>query len=239
MEYERTLCVGDIHGNYPALMQALERAGCDYERDRIISLGDIYDGLPKAAECVEELMKFNNFVWVLGNHDEYVRRWFRGQWKAKKNAGKEESRWLRRGGLDTVKSYCEDGKLRKKLFMKHARLMEKAVLYFIDEHDHLYVHAGLDWRYPVDGQPDESNYYTGRDTWRVHAVRHEERGTKFPFSYVFIGHSHTEEEYPDCKPVRRANLWNLDQGAGWDGKLTIMDVDTFEYWQSDRQTTSA
>ena len=25
----------------------------------------------------------------------------------------------------------------------------------------------------------------------------------------------------------------MDTGAGWNGKLTIMDVDTEEYWQSD------
>jgi serine/threonine protein phosphatase 1 len=34
-------------------------------------------------------------------------------------------------------------------------------------------------------------------------------------------------------PVNNANLWNLDTGGGWGGKLTIMNVDTKEYWQSD------
>jgi serine/threonine protein phosphatase 1 len=28
-------------------------------------------------------------------------------------------------------------------------------------------------------------------------------------------------------------VWNIDTGAGWSGKLTIMNVDTKEYWQSD------
>lgn len=37
----------------------------------------------------------------------------------------------------------------------------------------------------------------------------------------------------ELKPVRSSNVWNLDQGAGYEGKLTIMDVDTHEYWQSD------
>ena len=35
------------------------------------------------------------------------------------------------------------------------------------------------------------------------------------------------------EPVRRLNIWNLDQGAGWNGKLTLMDAHTEEYWQSD------
>lgn len=33
--------------------------------------------------------------------------------------------------------------------------------------------------------------------------------------------------------MRRCNVWNIDTGAGWSGKLTIMDIDTKEYWQSD------
>ena len=28
-------------------------------------------------------------------------------------------------------------------------------------------------------------------------------------------------------------IWDLDTGAGWGGKLTIMDANTEEYWQSD------
>ena len=65
------------------------------------------------------------------------------------------------------------------------------------------------------------------------APKLKKAGKKFPYKTVFIGHTHTELDYPDCKPVKIANLWNLDQGAGWEGKLTVMDVDTFKYWQSD------
>ncbi|ULT39931.1 hypothetical protein KRR40_34415 [Niabella defluvii] len=35
------------------------------------------------------------------------------------------------------------------------------------------------------------------------------------------------------QPLNAFNIWNLDTGAGSSGRLTIMDVDTKEYWQSD------
>jgi len=200
------------------------------KKDRLISLGDIYDGHAEGPECVDLLMKIKNFVWVLGNHDEFVRRWFRGDWK-KDPVG--EARWLKKGGLITKDAYNNNGKLNKKIIKKHAEFVEKAVLYFIDEKNRLYVHAGLNWKYPVHKQPSETNYYTGRDTWRIDAPKLKKSGKKFPYKNVFIGHTHTELDYPDCKPVKIANLWNLDQGAGWEGKLTIIDVDTFKYWQSD------
>jgi serine/threonine protein phosphatase 1 len=36
--------------------------------------------------------------------------------------------------------------------------------------------------------------------------------------------------------MKAANIWNLDTGAGYNGKLTIMDIKTKEYWQSDLVT---
>ena len=34
-------------------------------------------------------------------------------------------------------------------------------------------------------------------------------------------------------PVNKACIWNVDTGAAFKGPLTIMDIDTKEYWQSD------
>ena len=31
----------------------------------------------------------------------------------------------------------------------------------------------------------------------------------------------------------KTNVWNLDTGAGFKGKLSILDIDTGDYWQSD------
>ena len=49
---------------------------------------------------------------------------------------------------------------------------------------------------------------------------------------IFVGHT-TSELYNTLQPIHVCNVWNIDTGAGWSGKLTIMDVDTKEYWQSD------
>ena len=33
--------------------------------------------------------------------------------------------------------------------------------------------------------------------------------------------------------MNAVNVWNLDTGAGFYGKLTILDIETKEFWQSD------
>lgn len=52
------------------------------------------------------------------------------------------------------------------------------------------------------------------------------------FKEIFIGHTSTQFLKEDT-PMHAANIWNLDTGGGWFGYITIMDVDTKEYWQSD------
>ena len=67
------------------------------------------------------------------------------------------------------------------------------------------------------------------------------------FSEIYVGHTATthwsfeKDKYgtpiPCTKPIKMGNLWNVDTGAGWDGKLTLMDVDTKEIFQSDSMFT--
>jgi peptide methionine sulfoxide reductase MsrA len=35
------------------------------------------------------------------------------------------------------------------------------------------------------------------------------------------------------EPVQRACIWNVDTGAAFKGPLTIMDIDTKDFWQSE------
>jgi serine/threonine protein phosphatase 1 len=64
------------------------------------------------------------------------------------------------------------------------------------------------------------------------------KGCKIPkrlskYDKIFVGHT-TTQRYNTTLPLKLCNLWMLDTGAGWNEKITIMDIDTEEYWQSDR-----
>lgn len=221
----KTFVIGDIHGNYRAFTQCIERSGFDKNKDRLISIGDIVDRYPESARCVEYCRNLENFVWVEGNHDNFYKRWLKSDFEW------QEPVWILQGGDTTIESYYneEKGEYDEDLLEKHREFINKIVPYYIDEKNNLFVHGGIDWEHPVDNQPDPDIYYWDRDTYMYWAKNHEKNGTEFPYKNVFIGHTPTDK----LTPVRRANLWNLDQGAGHSGCLTIMDVDTFEYWQSD------
>jgi serine/threonine protein phosphatase 1 len=223
----RTFCLGDVHGRYRAFCDVLKKAHFDDESDRLIFLGDMYDNhLGSFIKCVDLFMDIKNRIWIRGNHDQFVLKWFRGEWKG------DDFIWLSQGGNITKKDYHdEDGNLLTDIIKKHHEELEKSILYYIDHRENLYVHGGIDWSLPIDEQ-DEDTYLWDRNTFLIDAPMHDKRGTKFPYTNVFIGHCNILALAGTDRPVRLANLWNLDTGAKGSGKLTLMDVDTFEYWQS-------
>ena len=72
----RVLVIGDIHGNYKALKQCLERAAFDIDKDSLIQLGDVSDKMPETAEVVELLLQIKNLIAIRGNHDNWTNKWF-------------------------------------------------------------------------------------------------------------------------------------------------------------------
>lgn len=74
---QRTLVMGDCHGGYRALLQVFERSKFDYDNDKLIFVGDVSDGWVESYECLEELMKIKNLVFVRGNHDQWLKDWLK------------------------------------------------------------------------------------------------------------------------------------------------------------------
>lgn len=60
--------VGDIHGHYSELMQALNEKNFDFKNDRLIATGDLVDRGKQSKEVLE-LIEQPWFHSVLGNHD--------------------------------------------------------------------------------------------------------------------------------------------------------------------------
>ncbi|MGJ1518509.1 metallophosphoesterase [Sphingobacterium siyangense] len=241
----RTFVMGDIHGAFKALAQCLERCGFDYENDTLIQLGDVVDGNPQTFECVEELLKIKNLKSVRGNHDDWFNEFIRTDY--------HPYHW-QFGGDATAASYLihtqpdrgvvfrSGGGFKTSLNysnipQNHKDFFANQVLYFIDGQNRCFVHAGFDVNLPFLGQP-ETNYYFDRSLWMDAMERAKNpalnlaNGNNPNFSEIFIGHTPTTRWNMD-RPIRLYNITNLDTGASHAGRLTIMDVDSRHYWQSD------
>jgi len=219
----RKLVIGDIQGNFKGLMQCLERSGFDYEKDELIILGDVCDGLTQTRECFDELLKVKNLILILGNHDEWLLDWIQGNHPG--------DVWTTQGGRNTQVSY---GNSPSNVPLEHQRLLENANLIFEDEDGRVFVHGGLDPTKTVE-QQHRNVMLWDRDLVRVARTKHNQKPDfKYGgFKEIFVGHTTTEFFGGTTKPLNFCNVWMLDTGGGWSGRITIMDVETKEYWQSD------
>jgi len=247
----KTFCMGDIHGGYKSLIQCLERSNFDKENDTLIQLGDVADGFPETDKCVDELLSIKNLISIKGNHDAWAHKWF--------ETGIALVPWVQQGGDETIESY--KGK-HDKMNDHYEKFWRKQVNFYVDDNNRAFVHGGFSSSKGLGHDLDESNYYWDRDLWELALMQDRNRLPQerilnptasnrfYKYSEVYLGHTSTTswkakgnvKESKDSNqilngkitvPMNRCNVWNMDTGGGWGGKLTIMDIDSKEYFQSD------
>lgn len=223
----KTFVVGDIHNRISAFNQCLEQSSFDKINDRLIVLGDVVDGLDAALfEVFEVLIGIKHLVVILGNHDLWFKNWV--------ETGVELPIHIHQGGYFSLKSYDFD---RRNAPQSHIDLLKNALPYYIDELNNLYVHGGFRTHQPIESQPVERLMWD-RDLAYAYGRRYAKN--PLPYRHVFLGHTSTQaiaHSMEATKPITYLNVTCLDTGGGWNGKLTIMNVETLAYWQSDKQTS--
>lgn len=214
----RVLCLGDIHGGYKALKQCLGRSKFNYDEDILICLGDVVDGWPETPLCIEELLKIKNLIYIMGNHDVWVDDWFK--------TGRRPLIWTEQGGQVTIDAYIKHGDL----LVKHKKFFDNALNYYIKEKK-LFVHGGCNPKNPLDKQ-NKDYLRWDRDLFedaRWNQTIHKE------YDEIYIGHTTT---WNFSKfPIKKGNVWFMDQGGGFEGRLSLLDIDTKKFWQSDKVNT--
>ena len=221
----RTFVLGDIHGSYKALLDVFKRSQFDYEKDLLIQLGDVVDRFPESAQCVEELLKIKNLIAIRGNHDEGCNEWL--------NKGLGPQWWRSQGGESTIRSYVDTGLLTEE---SHRKFFRDQINYYVDDKNRAFVHGGYTDPRGLGYEQYPADYYWDRSLWENVALpgKNSQNIPKMLRHYdeIYIGHT-TTMFWNTTDPMKACNVWNLDTGGGLRGHLTIMDIDTKEFWQSD------
>ena len=230
----RKLVIGDIHGGLKAIHQVLERANVT-QKDILIFLGDYVDGWsesPAVLDFLIALQKKQSCIFIRGNHDELLLDWLLGN-----NENIDEKLWFQHGGEATVKSYQNINSVTKE---KHIDFLKSLEDYYLDNENRLFIHAGFTNMKGVEHEYFKPLFYWDRTLWET-ALAIDNQLSKDAITYplrlkiyneIFIGHTPVTK-IDETNPVNKACVWNVDTGAAFKGKLTIMDVDTKEFWQSD------
>ncbi|RYD98957.1 MAG: serine/threonine protein phosphatase [Sphingobacteriales bacterium] len=223
--------IGDLHGGLRGLEQLLERAPLN-EADELIFLGDYVDGWSDSAELVGRLLTLEQkyaCIFIKGNHDLFCYNWLA--------QGEEDEVWLRHGGSGTIYSYAPISPVVRR---EHAAFFARLINYYEDESNNLFIHAGFSTDRGPEGEFIGKRPNWDRTLWQTAMTMHERvmvnerlmpKRLKL-YQEIFIGHTPTLFFGKDT-PMNACNVWNLDTGAAYTGKATIMNVATKQFYQSD------
>ncbi|UUC47211.1 metallophosphoesterase family protein [Flavobacterium cerinum] len=231
----RTIAIGDIHGGLKGLEQVISKTEAT-QNDTFIFLGDLVDGWSDSAATVSYLITLDqqyNCIFIKGNHDYWCEQWLK--------TGIANPTWLQHGGQSTYDSYKD---LHESVKQQHLTFFEKMQNYYIDSENRLFIHAGFTSMHGPEKEFYTSNYNWDRTLWEMALTmnyRIADNMKIYPkrlllFKEIFIGHTPTLL-YDVTEPMQGCNVWNIDTGAAFTGKLTAMNIDTKEFWQSDTLTS--
>ncbi|MFD2586640.1 metallophosphoesterase [Croceitalea marina] len=227
----RRLVIGDVHSGKKAIPQLLQRAKVT-QKDHLIFLGDYVDSWSEAFETVAyliELQQTHNCLFIRGNHDELCYEWML--------TGEENPQWLAHGGTATRDSYLKAG---KENWGPHLNFYKNLRNNYLDKDQRLYLHAGFTNLKGIEYEYFDQLFYWDRTLWELARALNpklKQTDKDFPkrlthYKEIFIGHTPISKTGV-AVPQQGGNVWNVDTGAAFKGSLTIMDVETKAFWQSD------
>lgn len=227
----RTIAIGDIHGGLKGLKQLLARIDLK-EDDRLIFLGDYVDGWSESAQVIQYLMEFSKrqeCIFIKGNHDVWCENWLRSD--------EAETVWLNHGGEGTIESYSNFSSEDKRAHLKFLKPMK---LYHLDDKNRLFLHAGFTSMHGVEKETFESTFYFDRTLWEMALTmdkRIDKNSELYPkrlahYDEIYIGHTPTLN-FNSTEPMHAINVWNVDTGAAFFGKLSAIDLESKQVFQSE------
>ena len=226
-----TFVIGDIHGGLKALKQLFERAAV-LEGDTLVFLGDYVDGWSESPQVLDFLINLQDHypcIFLRGNHDELLLHWLQRK--------HDNPMWLSHGGASSVKAYQS---ISEKKIETHIAFLLALKDYYLDDHNRLFIHAGFTNLKGITHEHYPRLFYWDRTLWET-ALSLDERlpmdSPLYPrrlklYTEIYIGHT-SVSLIGETKPTQKATVWNIDTGAAFKGPLTILNIDTKEFWQSD------
>jgi serine/threonine protein phosphatase 1 len=212
----RDFVVGDVHGMFDRVEEALSRINFDRDRDRLFSVGDLIDRGPQSKEVARFLDQ--PFVHaVCGNHEDALLQMHAG------SSRPDGKIWL-----DGADWWRELSKADRRAVVSRLKQLPLVIEVPTPRGNVAFLHAdvprGMSWkefRAALRSDPDAV-----RDTvlWgRDRIGRGDDSGVP-GIGRVFVGHT------PQWDGLRRyGNVYAIDTGAvfGWmgmDGHLTCVDI---------------
>ncbi|SDN11947.1 metallophosphoesterase [Vreelandella arcis] len=201
----RDFIVGDIHGQYDLLLEAMARVDFDKAKDRLFCVGDLIDRGADSFKCLS--LAFEPwFFGVRGNHEMLAI-------DALERGGSAEDLWMINGGTWAITENMIEVRqiLREALkYLPYARQVE------VSGQQVGIVHAEP----PADWSQVEMADDVGKEemVWGRTRIKTRDTTPVSGIDAVVVGHTILEQ------PTWLGNVFYIDTGAFQTGRLTLINA---------------
>jgi serine/threonine protein phosphatase 1 len=208
-ESGKDFVVGDIHGCFSLLSQALSDISFNPKTDRLFAVGDLIDRGEQSADVVKWLGKswFNS---VRGNHEQMAIDYF--------NGAVDVYSYYVNGGQWFINSNDDEQRCYVDLFSQLPAVID------IETDSGLVgiVHADClvnDWQ-EIEGRlkNDASGNFRNGLMWERSRINRNETTVVKNVSRVYVGHTPVDE------PKTLGNCTFIDTGAVFTGNITVLSI---------------
>ncbi|OZI75196.1 serine/threonine protein phosphatase [Bordetella genomosp. 12] len=215
--------MGDIHGHFDRLQQALDAFGFDPARDRLFSVGDMIDRGPD-SEAAADWLDQPWFFAVQGNHEDMAVRHVR-------NGQVDVDNWRRYGGgwfLDLPAQ-------RQRVLAARYEALPVVIALQTAQGVVGLLHADSpvrDWSRLAEAMRDHRRRSRARAQWSRDRLSQADAGGVANVRAVVAGHT------PVPEPVILGNVYHIDTG-GWQdgGYFTLLELGSLSLWPRPARAT--
>ncbi|WP_227243282.1 metallophosphoesterase [Paraburkholderia caribensis] len=249
----RDFVVGDLHGCFSMLDAALKQRSFDPTVDRLFSVGDLIDRGEESPALLDVVHR-HLIKAVRGNHEQGILDWMFHEQRAsdsdrvkamRENSEEAIAEWMfhdgrtseliYNGGQWFIELYCSDDDGARDMTQRIVRYVA-ALPYAIEivaEHGLVgIVHSEVPCQHWFELTRSLDSHQTDRTMceevlWDRRRWKGREASTHIEgVSAVIVGHTPTHEV------AQRGNVINIDTGAVFGNKLTILDLADIPEWLS-------
>lgn len=216
---QRVLVVGDIHGHYDELLEVLDKAEFNPNKDLLIFLGDYIDRGPDSFKVVQHIKRLkrdypDNVIALRGNHEQMAIDAVRSPSNNLYAYRNNFMVWINNGGDETLSSYA----------INNATIDDEVEFFdslpFVYElTNYIFVHGGLNPTQPLYQQSKHDMLWI-RDVW----INSEPIFGKT----VIYGHTPTY----DGNPCYSYGKIGIDTGVFFTGILTCLELPSGKIYQT-------
>jgi len=206
----RYLILGDVHGQFDALIRVLKKADYNPNEDILYCVGDLADRGPDSAMVLDFCIK-HRVLSVCGNHDMWLTDYLLH--------GHAPGIWLNQGGYETLLSLQKE-KIPRESIIEYYENMPYYREIEIEGISMAVFHGGITPGIPLKNQDPEVLAWD-RYFWVF------EQNPQLPYNRYFLGHT----ALSGSAVKNKYNVINLDTGAGYNRTLTAMDMVTLKTFE--------